>query len=583
MGFQTNGNALSFSAGQFTFDTATTNLGLADFMLGSVAQLTQGATSFMYARTRYLGVYGQDSWKVRPNLTVSAGLRWEPYFPMQFQQNMMNYFDVNAFLRGEKTTQFVNAPPGMFYPGDPQFPTDNTNQIAKNWRKLAPRIGFTWDPMQDGKTVIRAAYGIFYEQQGAQENIAIGQGPPWAGKLLISRPAGLLDNPYLNYPGGNPFPFVVNANAPYPDGGVFNTAFPNTNPPYVNQWNLGLQRELMPNWLLSVSYIGNSAIHLYGGRELNPGVFIPGNADANGNCFTNVLDRAVTLKVAANAVCSTTANLNARRVLSLINPAEGSKISWLDAWDDGGTRSYNGMVLGVQKRMSNNFSLTANYTWSHCLGHPTNVTLNSSGGNGVYSLPDDRDYDRGDCSDSGADIRHLVNSTSVFQMPKFSNRVVQELAGNWRMSGIVRVQSGSPFTVVSGTDRQLTGINQTTQRVNQIAADVYGSKCTSDLRGTTPTCFWLNRDAFGLPTTGTLGSMHPGTVRGPGNWTIDAGLSRTFVVSEGHQVEFRAEATNVLNHVNFNNPTGNLSSSSFGRIQSAADPRIMQFALKYVF
>ena len=174
----------------------------------------------------------------------------------------MNYFDMNAYLRGEKTTQFVNAAPGMLYPGDPQFPSKNTNQIPKQWGKIAPRVGFTWDPAKDGKTVVRAAYGIFHEQQNGELNIAVAQGPPWAGKLLIERPVGGLDDPFRDIPGGNPFPFVLDKNAPYPPAGVFDTALPNTNTPYVEEWNLGLQKQGFSNWLLSASYIGNTAIHL---------------------------------------------------------------------------------------------------------------------------------------------------------------------------------------------------------------------------------------------------------------------------------------------------------------------------------
>jgi hypothetical protein len=267
-------------------------------------------------------------------------------------------------------------------------------------------------------------------------------------------------------------------------------------------------------------------------------------------------------------------------VLSLLNPAEGAKISWLDVWDDGGTRSYNGMVLSLQKRMSSNFSLTANYTLAHCIGHPVNTTLNSSGGNNVYSLPNDRDFDRGDCSD---DVRQIVNSTSVLQMPRFSDAWVQRVAGNWRLSGILRLQTGTPINVVSGTDRQLTGINPTTQRPNLVSSQVYGNKCASDLRATAPTCLWLDPNAFTIPALGTLGNLGLGTIRGPGSWTIDAGLSRTFNIGETQRLEFRAEADNVLNHTNFNDPSGNRNNSAFGRILSAGEPRIMQFALKYIF
>jgi hypothetical protein len=117
-------------------------------------------------------------------------------------------------LRGERTTQFVNAPAGIFYPGDSQYPNGGnpSTQIENQWDKWAPRIGFVWDPTSSGKTVVRAAYGIFYETQNAELNISVGQGPPWAGKAFLTDVS--FDDPYRNFPGGSPFPFVADQNAP---------------------------------------------------------------------------------------------------------------------------------------------------------------------------------------------------------------------------------------------------------------------------------------------------------------------------------------------------------------------------------
>jgi len=579
--YQTNHNSTAFANGLISFLGGQTGLGLADFLTGQVTQMTQGGPNFLYTRTKYFGLYAQDAWKLKPNLTFSYGLRWEPYIPHQFGQNTMNYVDIDAYKRGEKTAQYVNAPPGFFYPGDPQFPSDSSNYIKKRWMHVAPRVGFVWDPIGDGKTVIRTAYGIFHEQNAAELNISIPQGAPWGGKVTLDNPVGRLDDPFKDVLGGNPFPFIRDKNAPFSTGGVFATAFPETKSPYVQQWNFGVQREIRTDWLVSGSYIGNAVVHVYGARELNAAIFSPGVADASGRCFVSAQGNSYTISLTPGAACSTTGNTNQRRLLSLINPAEGRKINFLDAWDDTGTRSYNAMVLSLQKRMSNHYSMTANYTWSHCISTPVNNLLNAgSGGVGLLNDNNNRNYDRGDCPN---DIRHLVNATGLVEMPRFANTWVQRFAGDWRASGILRVQSGSPFDIVTGVDTALTGINNATQRVNQILPDVYGNKCTNDLRASAFNCLWVNRDAFAVPANGTLGNMSPGTVRGPGNWTIDAGLSRSFAVSERQHIEIRAEATNVLNHTNFNNPTGNRNNSAFGRIQSARDPRIMQFALKYVF
>jgi hypothetical protein len=174
--------------------------------------------------------------------------------------------------------------------------------------------------------------------------------------------------------------------------------------------------------------------------------------------------------------------------------------------------------------------------------------------------------------------------TGLIEPPSFSNGVLKVLASNWRLSTILKIQSGSPFDVVTGSDDARNGINATTQRADQIAANTYGNKCDSDLRSTsTPTCLWLNRAAFANPAAGSVGNLAPGTAYGPGSFNLDAGVSRLFRITESQRVEFRGEATNVLNHTNFLNPTGALNSANFGRLQSSAPARVLQFALKYVF
>ena len=576
MGYQSNSHHNTFSGGIFTVNS------LNDFMLGRLQSLVEGLPYTLWVTNNYLGVYGQDSWKLKPSLTLNYGLRWEPFFPQQFDRlKQANTFQFDQFTQGVKTSQFVNAPPGIFYPGDPQFGTNGTTPIDKRWTDLAPRIGLVWDPMKDGKMVVRAGYGIFYDMEAAELNLATPQGPPWGGKVQLTNPAGGLDDPFKFEPGGNPFPFTTSKNAPYPAAGVFTTFDRNTHPPYVQQWNLGIQRQIGNDWLIGASYIGNEIVHLYGSTELNPAIYFPGNANANGQCFA----QGYTLTTTANAACSSTANTNARRLLTLINPVEGLKYANIGAWDDGGTRSYNAMLLNTQKRLSKGVSLTANYTWSHCLGTQigSGTLLQSSAGNGVYLTPT-RDGDRGNCTSQVSDIRHLVNATGIINIPKFTGTWMNAVAGNWRLSGAFNATSGSAFTVYSGTDRALNGKNALTQYADQTASNTSGNQCTDDLTKSSGfTCFWLNPAAFKAPDTGAFGNLNPGTVNGPGAWTLNASLSRLFKVKEAQTLEFRAEGTNIFNHTNFNNPSGTLNNPQFGRIQSAGNPRIMQFGLKYLF
>jgi len=591
MGFESNTKSYSFSPGTITITGQSTSLGLADFMAGRILNIQQGAPNKLLVRERYLSLYAQDNWKIKPNFTLSYGLRWEPYFPQHYGENMMNHFDMDAFRNGIHSSVFVNAPAGMFYPGDPQFGPNGNAGMNKQWKDFGPRIGLVYDPSKDGKMVIRAGYGIFYDVNTVELNLATGQGPPWGGKVAVANPGGGLDNPYRDFPGGIPFPFVLNKNVNYAANGVFNTFSTNTRVPNVQQWNLNIQRQITANWLVSASYIGNEVTHLYGAREVDPAVYFPGTP-VNGVCTS---PQGYSVQVASGA-CSTTGNTDARRLLRLINPAEGMKYGLLDAWDDGGTRSYNGLLLSTEKRFSRGFSFTANYTWSHCIGNPSNTLLNGgAGGVGLYISPT-RAGDRGDCEPTpggtaaGEDRRHILNATGLINSPKFSNRILGMLAGNWTLSNILKVQSGSAFDVLTGADNMLSGINSTGQRPNQIAANPYGNKCKNDLIGPNATCFWLNRAAFAAPDSSTVGNMHLGMLRGPGFFDIDTGLSRIFKIKEAQRVEVRADATNLLNHANFLDPGvapptafTTLTSANFGRIQRARDGRVLQFALKYVF
>jgi hypothetical protein len=569
IGWQSNSNANTYTSGIFGITGSATGMGLADFMIGQTASLTQGAPNKTYPEQFYLGLYAQDSWKVRPGLTVSYGLRWEPYFPPQFGQNIMSHFDMSAFQKGIKSQVFLNAPPGTFYPGDTLFGPNGSSGRDYHWANFAPRIGVVWDPTGSGKTVIRAGYGVFYDQNTVELYIATGQGPPWGGKVnLVSPPGGLAD-PYLGQAGGNPFPFVLNKDTPFPQYGTFDTFDQHTRVPYVQQWNFGVQRQVGKDWLLSASYIGNEVVHLYGERELNPAVFLG--------------TQPCVLQGVSYAVCSTIANTNQRRVTSLQNPTEGAKYGFVDVWDDGGTRSYNGLLLSTQKRLSRGFTVTANYTWSHCIGNPVNTfPQGGSGGGGLYIAPT-RAGDRGDCNTSGSDRRHIANMTGLATMPRFSNPWLRRVGSDWRGSATVSMFSGDPITIVTGVDNALNGINSTTQYANQILPNVYGNKSFASLIGAGANSLWLNPAAFTQPAAGTLGNMAPGSVRGPGTLVFNAGLSRLFPIRERQTVELRAEAQNALNRTNFADPSGALNSNTFGRIQASGPARIMQFALKYAF
>ena len=542
---RSNGYANVNAAGPLSFDGSVTGLGIADFFTGNLSRINQGAPTELLGRIWQVGLYAQDVWKVKPSLTLSYGLRWEPWFPMAFANDRIYHFDFDAFQNGIKTSQYTNAPAGLFYPGDPGFP-DSTG-INKLWGRFAPRVGIVWDPKGDGRTSIRASYGIFYDIPAVEYHLNTVAAPPWGGFVSVTNPPGGLANPWEGFPGGNPFPFEVSRDAPYTQFATYAAFEYDTKPPSVQQWNLSIQRQIANDWMISASYLGNQMIHLYGGRELNPAQFIPG---------------------------ASLGNTNQRRKFNLMDPVNGSYFGYVDSWDFGGTGNYHGMLLSAQRRMARGFTVNVNYTWSHCIGNPSNSILNSGPGGFAVYVYEGRKLDRGNCNTSASDRRHVVNMSAVGEMPSFSNKVLNTLASGWRASATVHMGTGNYLTVSTGLDIALSGLPGNVQRPNQVMDNVYGDGTIGN---------YLNPNAFEQPASGTYGNVGPGTIKGPGDVNFNLGLTRLFRIQERHRVEIRAEAQNVLNTANFGNPSTALNSNTFGQINSAGPGRIVQFAFKYLF
>ena len=498
----------------------------------------QGNPIFDNQRQNYIGLYVQHSWKLNRRLMLNSGVRWEPYLPMQHPFGWVSHFDQAAFVAGIKSAVYKNAPAGLTFPSDAGYPGKSTTFSHK--AQFAPRLGLVFDPNGDGKMTMRASYGIFYDAPHLFFNTRFANNPPWGAQITLSNPAGGFANPYQTYAGGNPFPGLakISADSFFPLAGVYVNAPLEIKPTYLQQWNLSVQRQI-GEWLFAASYLGNKSTHLWTGREVNPALY---------------------------SAAATLSNTNQRRVLYMLNPTEGQYYGTIGQIDDGGTSSYNGMLLSAQRRLANNFSVLANYTLSHCISDPATTEITGP----TYVNPNNRRVDRANCD---SDRRHVVNVSFVASTPKFANGTLRLIASGWQLSGIVRRQSGNYSTVTTGADNALTGIGN--QRAVQLLADPYDPNPTVD--------HYLNRAAFGSPATGTYSLLRPFTMLNPSSMQIDTGLSRTFHVLEGQNIQIRWEVFNVPNRLNANAPVTALNNANFGKILSAQDPRIMQFALKYVF
>jgi hypothetical protein len=574
-----NNRANVYSEGTFTFNGLVTGSGLGDFILGNLGAFSQGNPNVGFSRKWYLGLYAADTWKVSPRLTVSLGLRWEPSFPTIIANGNVYNFDMNAFLQGVRSQVFTNAPPGVFYSGDAGVPyKTGVNRVYNNF---APRVGLSFDPTGSGKTSIRSAFGTNFDTTGGNLANATQGAPPWGNVLSLQGPLPFL-NPFINNPGGNPFPGCggnpCGKDTSFVSNGTYIAVQPEARYTTVYTWNFSIQRQIGLNWLFSASYPGSATSHLWMTHQLNPGTLFPG--------APNVATCGAT---ATNANCVT--NLPIRRLFSVLRPFYGPQIGFMDQFDSGGTANYNGLILTVQKRLSRGLSVNANYTWSHCIGDVTQAAGVTGAGSGYADLTNRR-FDRANCASQqiagnfGTDRRQIFNLTALAETPRFSGKALRAMASGWKLAPILRASTGGYLTIGLSTDRYLRGGTAGNQRANQVLADPL---CPNP----GPNC-WINPAAFALPALGTLGNMGKYNVIGPGFWQLDSSLSRIFPLRERFTLELRGEAFNLTNSYHAGVPSGLTTgllgvnatftgSGNFGQITSALDPRIIQMAAKIVF
>lgn len=568
-GFQENGN--------FTFNGSRSGLGLADFMLGLPNDFNQTNATPDDLRNWIMSFYIQDTFKISSRFTLNFGVRWEPTFSDPDKYGRGTSFSLAGFLAGQHSTVYPNAPAGLFFKGDPGIPDAMWNGHLPNF---APRVGIVWNPHGDGRDTLRVGGGILYDVAETWYNERETTNAPVGTLLDVPNPVGGLSNPWQGYPGGNPFP--QNGKAFFPTAGVYINMPIDPKPTYVANWNITYQRQIR-TFLASVSYLGNKTTHLWGnGGEMNPATFM-----GLGPC---------TIAGVSYSTCSTTSNTNQRRRLALINPTLGAAYGSINTADDGAVAHYNGLLLSLRRQFGTSFAVNANYTDSVCIG---DTDFGAALAASTNSQPFNRHADWGPCV---FDTRHNFNASVVATSSvKGHGRLLNHLLSDWQVAPLVHVASGQPVNLIVGKDNSLTSINTSNNdRPNQVLADVFATNPVCN-NGSTPCVQYLNPSAFAPNALGTFGNLGRNAVRGPHNVNFDVALSRLFRVNERISLQARMDAFNFLNHPNFvggispagtvsayptfsSNPaSNNLSSATFGRIPSAFDPRILQFAMKLFF
>jgi hypothetical protein len=529
----------------FTRTAGYTGYDVADFLIGRWGEFIQGAGEFKNTRFQIVNLFFNDSFKVNQRLTLDLGVRWEPFLPnTDLYGKVVSWGGLNAH-----STRFVNAPPGILYAGDPGVPAGG---YGTTWTNFGPRIGLAWNVTGDGKTALRAGYGIFYDRINTlQTNSAADEAPFGTVVDIFGGPTDSMANPYANVAGGNPFPKIGFAaigtevlnpgkNATFVLPMAAFVYGPNLRNPYISSWNLTLERQLGGSWLARASYAGSKGTALASGRDFN-------------SPFPD-----------AAASTSTT---NQRR------PYFAQGLGQVVMMEPAGTSLYNSLQLTAEKRFSRGFTILANYTFAKTIDN--NVGSANKGNGTNVTDPYNQHYDRGPAD---YDLKHVFNFSGVWTLPvKPSNRVADFFIGGWNMTSIVAWRSGFPFTVVSGQDNARTG--QGSQRADLTGVSPYLS---NDGHGAIAAQY-LNRAAFAVNALGTYGVLGRNTYRGPGSFNLDYGLHKDFPVRERMKFQFRFETFNLFNNVNLSNPTATVTSGNFMKITGASDPRILQFALRLEF
>jgi hypothetical protein len=555
--YQKRENAGGNNVGSFTFSTTprptgttTTAQGWANFLLGQVSSFTQVARDITPdIHQNQAEFYVQDDLRVRRNFTLNVGVRYSLFRQPTDANGFLNTFDPAAFDPAKAPV--VNAAGNLVAnTGDPyngqiragkNSPYGSKIAVENN-KNFAPRIGFSWDPFGDGKTAVRAGYGMAYDQP------APGR---WEDPITAN-PISVQSITYTN----TTFASITSGTTPPPAsppaltgiGSHFQT-------PYSQQWSFDVQRELPFKTMMDVGYFGNKGTHLWGEPDIN-------ELPAGYAVKAGLINENTQLTTTTDPIVNAYRPYRGYRAINMYQP-------WFNS-------SYNSLQASFRKRFARSGFFGLNYTFSKYL---TNAGSNAATPQNTYDFAAERGF-------SPYDRAHVFTGNWNYELPFFrkSKGFMKAAFGGWQYSGIVSAATGLPFNPSSssrGIDPGGLGI------LGAGSGAVVRADFICDPNKNAPHLLtqWFNTACMADVPVGAIrpGNAARNSVRGPGYQKWDMSLMKNFYPTEKVRIQFRAETFNTFNHTNWSNIGPILGSATYGQVTAARDARIVQFAMKLYY
>lgn len=543
-----NGYQANFASGAFTFTVqGYTNNSMANFLLGKPDIFTQAGGDFNRdIRGWELGAYAQDEYRLGPKLTLNYGVRYEITTPFRDIHNRMM-----EFAPGQQSTAIPTAPKGLLFPGDKGVPDTIAPTEKMDW---APRVGFSWDPRGNGRTVIRSAYGIFYD------GVLNGVGMPFratssalpqtvvrtlTGTINFVNPLSTVSNPFT------PGQFALPAS-------TF-TLDKNLLPPYTQDWNLTVDQSF-GGQVLSIGYIGSKGTRLPRLVEANPAIYQAG---------------------------ATLANSGRRRLYSGCTLTTGTCSLGTAGLVEGNANStFHSAQVSLTRHGSPDLNYTLAYTFSKDLDYSSSLHMSGPDPmliDGELDIPQNNLDLKKEYGRSLFDSRHRFVASVTYAIPfaRSLTGVSRVLLDGWQLNALAALNSGTPFTVYDSANVSL-------QAPHPGVSGMFGDRpnVVSNPNKGAPHRIseWLNPAAFQrldpVANAGQFGDEQRNSNDGPSYGSLDVALDKTFGLGQKTKLQFRVDAYNLTNHTNLILPVDDMNSPVFGQITEAQAPRVLQFALK---